>query len=362
MNPAVLPEATHPGPGRLRFLDYAKLAGVFLVLSGHVLAEGDARNFIYAFHIPLFFVAAGLVLRPCGPEGVGKFLLRKARGLLLPYVSLCLISYLWWLLAERSFRGASVPPIEPLWGLFYGANKGNLLLPNPSLWFLPCLFLAEMLAMLLLLRLRTWWWLLMCALGLAALAPGAAGPEPLPWGLGTAPAGAFFMLLGFLAQPLVPRLLASALWARLAGGSGLLLVCLLVSRLNGAVSMDATHYGSPLLFAVGAVAGSAALLLLLSTAPSLRMAEYLGANTLLLFGLGDPCRRAVMFLMTRMGLFTLGELRDSVPLACLCAALSIILLVPLVVLINRRLPWLAGTGVRGGVRSAREAAPRTASS
>lgn len=51
---------------RLDYFDYARAFGIFLVVYGHVIQETTLQkdsfvfNFIYAFHMPLFFVIAGM--------------------------------------------------------------------------------------------------------------------------------------------------------------------------------------------------------------------------------------------------------------------------------------------------------------
>jgi peptidoglycan/LPS O-acetylase OafA/YrhL len=46
---------------RLGWLDAAKGLGIILVVIGHVWTRGPVRDAIYAFHMPLFFIAAGYI-------------------------------------------------------------------------------------------------------------------------------------------------------------------------------------------------------------------------------------------------------------------------------------------------------------
>ena len=48
---------------RLSYLDYARVFVAFLVIYGHLLPVDDMqiRPYIYAFHMPFFFIVAGTV-------------------------------------------------------------------------------------------------------------------------------------------------------------------------------------------------------------------------------------------------------------------------------------------------------------
>lgn len=46
---------------RIEEVDIAKGIGMILVISGHLCASAPLRNFIYSFHMPLFFILSGIV-------------------------------------------------------------------------------------------------------------------------------------------------------------------------------------------------------------------------------------------------------------------------------------------------------------
>jgi len=53
---------------RFNWIDWAKTFGIYLVVLGHAFApkEGialEARNFIYTFHMPLFFFLSGFLFK-----------------------------------------------------------------------------------------------------------------------------------------------------------------------------------------------------------------------------------------------------------------------------------------------------------
>lgn len=64
MQAASVRTVTLPPPIRNQAIDIAKGVGIFLVVYGHTIKGTEFRTFLYAFHMPLFFVISGLFFRP----------------------------------------------------------------------------------------------------------------------------------------------------------------------------------------------------------------------------------------------------------------------------------------------------------
>lgn len=138
--------------GRLDAIDLAKAAGMFLVFFGHaverlVLVSGapgalEQMRFVYAFHMPMFFLLSGVFFRPV-KTGVGEFVLRKLRTRIVPVLFFALLALPFWFAKEQGI----VVPLR---------RAGSYLTGNPSLntptWFLVCLCMVEIMAGLL-----GWW-------------------------------------------------------------------------------------------------------------------------------------------------------------------------------------------------------------
>ena len=50
--------------GRVKYIDIARGLAIFLVVWGHTLTSGMKRQVIYGFHMPLFFIISGALLKP----------------------------------------------------------------------------------------------------------------------------------------------------------------------------------------------------------------------------------------------------------------------------------------------------------
>ena len=122
---------------RLRYIDIAKAIGIVLVIVGHITVTGTlGKRFIYAFHMPLFFVLSGMLLclKSFGDIGSwSELILKRAKRLLIPY-------FIWAMIySTPTYKNAAL--------IFYGSwealGKAQSL---TSLWFLPVMFLAVCLA------------------------------------------------------------------------------------------------------------------------------------------------------------------------------------------------------------------------
>jgi len=130
---------------RVLWIDYAKGIGIFLVVIGHTLRgmvsagivrdEGMVRwvdEWIYAFHMPLFFFLSGLFIERSVTRPYRSVLLNKLETIAYPY-------FVWSILQEMVRRGTGVSP-EPLtsiWKIVYD--------PVMQFWFLYVLFALSVL-------------------------------------------------------------------------------------------------------------------------------------------------------------------------------------------------------------------------
>ena len=93
----------------LDFLDLAKGIGIILVVMEHTIFP--LHEAISLFHMPLFFILAGLTLKPY--NDLGGFLLKKIDRIFIPYIFFSILS---WLLAMAIHSEAGIIN-SPLWFL-----------------------------------------------------------------------------------------------------------------------------------------------------------------------------------------------------------------------------------------------------
>ena len=142
---------------RLVWIDVVKILGIFAIYVGHFgQAAGNLYNFVFAFHVPLFFFVAGLFAATSTRLPWATFLVKKARELLLPFVAFTLL-YLAVVVLQGNLGTAQIRPL--LVPLALGIRNES---PTMTLWFLPCLFIVAVIFDLLL-RLRFNSWALLAA-------------------------------------------------------------------------------------------------------------------------------------------------------------------------------------------------------
>lgn len=118
--------------------------GILLVVAGHAFVEPEKRNFvkdfIYSFHMPLFFSISGYLFMSkleAYKERSGRFISNKARALLIPYLFISVLSYTLKAFFNRySLRAVEVSFSDFVHGLIYPWDNSNVFL-----WYLPTLFI-----------------------------------------------------------------------------------------------------------------------------------------------------------------------------------------------------------------------------
>lgn len=97
-------------------------------------------RWLYSFHTPLFFFAAGWVYKE---KSILIDMKRRIQTIVVPYFSFGLLVLIYWQVIERRFRDSDMSFMDSLLGLFSGCYD-NLDF-NVHLWFLPCFFVTVVL-------------------------------------------------------------------------------------------------------------------------------------------------------------------------------------------------------------------------
>ena len=130
---------------RYDYLDLAKGFGILAVVWAHILTVGLSHKVIYSFHMPLFFFISGMLFRREKFSSFGQFFGKRAKRLLVPYLVYSVITWGIWA-AFRWVRHDSVDSYwAPLLQTFIAQGSGAFMVHNSALWFVPCLFVVELL-------------------------------------------------------------------------------------------------------------------------------------------------------------------------------------------------------------------------
>lgn len=124
---------------RIPWIDFCKGIGIYLVVFGHFLPTGTPlKVIIYSFHVPLFFILSGYLLKEDRKWTTQIF--HRMRVLLIPYFGFATVSLIYYFFF-------SIDILEMAKRFFY--LNGQTIWNDP-LWFLFTLFIVEFLAYTLL--------------------------------------------------------------------------------------------------------------------------------------------------------------------------------------------------------------------
>lgn len=181
---------------RIEWLDIAKATAIILMVLGHASIPSSLSNFIWAFHMPLFFIASGWTTN-WDKYSIIKFSLTKSKTLLVPFVVYSVI-----VLAVQKIMG---------WN-----DVGDWLQHGwvaYALWFIPVLYLALLCArMAFAIRVKSMH-IVVVVLFLVVGALLCKSGTYLPWSLSSVPYATFMVVLGGkMRQWLSQQMLEPKLW------------------------------------------------------------------------------------------------------------------------------------------------------
>jgi acyltransferase len=362
-------------PGRIAWLDMARGLGIIAVFYGHVVEpffRGSTEpsvhhlallqwKLIYAFHIPLFFFLAGCTSRT--PSGSFRdFFAMRVRSRLFPVLLFGLLALPFELL-RVAFSD------DPMGSLIHlaGSTAKDIVLGHDLFitvtWFLVALFVVEVAHFLLYERVRAH--PLLVALSLYLLAGTLqAVTTANPWEIRSALHGYAFFLLGrwwfgkedsratsTRARPSGPLLfllfsLATVATFDLNDGRLLAFSSWLGSANDFGVLLFTGSTGNLVLFPFTAICGIAAVILFARLLPPCRAVLYVGRHSLLFFCLDGFFLAYVNGWLASAWVACFSTRGWSPALtivfSVVACAVQVLLCVPLVDLIEKHWPTLAG--------------------
>ena len=306
---------------RIHYIDIAKGLGIFWVVLTHASYEEWIWRYSWQFHMPFFFFLAGLVYQE--RYSFKEFFLRRLRSLIIPYFIFAFITFIYWLWIERPFRPGDQSVIYELIGIFYGDYDSNRLFFNPPLWFLPCLFVTELLfwpAAHSKTKIGTWTWILSYfAIGQVLLRYHISG---FPFGIHTALNAVLFYGIGWLSKHVIDDVGKTGYYHWV-----IIIACTTIQLLymNSYVS-NIKH--CTILYAGIALVGITFWLLLSIIIDHQKIIEYFGRNTLVAICLQGPIMRVLIYGLSKISHYQMEDIRQNTFLTLLVTIGTFIALIP----------------------------------
>lgn len=337
---------------RLDYVDVCKWLGISLVIFGHMKMPGEVLQWIYAFHMPLFFVLSGYTYRA---QRIDKeFLMKKIKTIYVPFLLFALIFC----------RGEMSS-----WAyIAYGSrNALDMAGTYTVLWFLPCFFAAVLVFSLLMNignRSKHKVWIL--AAEVAVMLVGAKACEMLKGGLpmiakygyplnfDMALVGAVFMVAGYYFRLMIDWINTQRQWllivtvVALFAVTGFTAFMNLPESLNPAcahVEMSVGAFGNWGLFFANALLMSMALIglsmLVDKWVNKKKLLLFIGQNSLTILCVHGTILLAASKVLPKMGLVGVDDM--SLMLQGIVSYMIVIAVsIPAILLIKRFVPNLVG--------------------
>lgn len=248
---------------RLSEIDMVRGITISLVVLGHTSLTDSVDNFFTAFRLPLFFLVSGfLISHQKYIHKYKEFVVGRVWRLLVPYASVYAVSWIWWY-AIFSDEATKSDFNKSLYGILSG--NGSDLVINVPIWFLPCLFCADLIFMALLntfekyslkIHLKI---IIFLIIGTGGVLIG--NYVSLPWGIDIALTAQVFMYTGFLLKKVgLYKEFKIPIWLILLS-VGLYLIDVIW---NSTIDMNNRMYNNEVLFYLGGLSGALIVLRLVN--------------------------------------------------------------------------------------------------
>ena len=309
-----------PKSKRVDYLDMLKCLGMFIVVSGHIHPRyGWFSLPIHCFVIPLYFLLSGMTFKRQKYPTLWAFVKHRAKTLLLPYLMFSIVTWLFWAVYNVVLHtGADL--WGPLLQTFIAQGSGNYLVHNVPLWFLPCLFVVEVIYYLVS-KLPDWANLSACillsAIGACMIFWWKGAFLLLPWNTESALVAVLFYCIGNLMSK---RFGLTGIENKVLEKKGLFLALMLVLSLvlintahyNGHITLGSDSLGrNPVLFYMNALIGiftvSVFSILICSIKRNNKLIKtimdyhlWFGRNSLYIMSTHVPVKGIIMVIIAKM--------------------------------------------------------------
>ena len=288
---------------------------------GHCISHLTS-SFIYSFHMPLFFIIAGVFYHE---RGIKESMRKDFRRLMVPYFVFAALAAMRFSMSNGVLQGDTQAIIDSIVAMCWmsGSEHHSLLFSDipkvGAIWFLPTLFVCKNLYNILLRGMTNDRHKLMLVCILTSIA-GVAGDilVNLPFGILTGCGALVFYMAGNMLKTYKPTNAILAI-------GGIWLACIFKSYL----SMATNGYGCYPLDVIGAFAATILMVRLSDKIGKSRVGEYLawmGRNSMVVL-----CMHFVTILVdpnTRLGVedvftWNLVDFMFIIPLALVCTKMSL---------------------------------------
>lgn len=339
-------------------LDVMKGVGILLVVFGHT-HKGIVGEAMGLFRMPMFLMLSGAAL-----VYASRFSLKKKfKGLIVPYLTFSIVTFIYWAFVEARFRPLHDDPIFTGWlgtldikiqqflNIFTAIGASNAFSYNVVLWFLPCLFVASLIyegskriggnS-----EVKAWIWKAVVSIVcIAAFVIIDCYDIRLPWCGELALLSVPFLLIGEVGYPRMRAVMErSKLLTILNGGGSLVLFILLYLWLEPKTDMNSHQIPALWIFYVMAVLGSVFVMAMCRFIEyrDHGWMQYCGKHSLIIMCVHEPIKRILIQVMSMATGMETTALRQNLFLSVLIVILIAFICIPIINVVNNYLPFMIG--------------------
>jgi len=321
---------------RIAWLDQLKGFGIILMVYGHNFPF--LEEYIYSFHMPLFFIIAGIF----HPKNINVSTIKKrVRQILLPYFLWSFILFGFWLFIGRKFGESAnldLSITKNFIGIFFAQGDINYMNWGIPMWFLPTIFLTFLLFGLILKIKNKFlhYSVLIMSIVLGFLIANFSEVY-LFWSLDVALVSLFFYSFGFYAKDFIKSNKKKDVFSLLILGVIHLAVSLFLMQ---KIDMYRSTYGNEILFLLNSIVGFLFWGYLFKNFLLIKSLVYFGKNTIPILAVQARALSFIklfLFLILGLSIFEFTEFEKVI-----LTLGQLIILFPILILINKYIPILNG--------------------
>jgi len=329
--------------GKIRYLwiDMLKGFGMLLVLIGHnSLTPEGVNNYVYSFHVPLFFFMSGMVSDFKKGNFIG-FLKKKFKQLIIPYFSFGIVFLVYMFFIGSRFgsdANNNITILDYCKGLLYG--NGNFW----PIWFLTALFSGNIVVYLAFKIVYNDYLLLLISIIVFFVTNQFIKSDfYLPYELSIVFGTSFFIIAGNFIKKYLSKINTLKNNYKFVICLFFLSIGFFLSTLNGRVDMNSMKFNNDYLFIASSLFSICGFILLFSLLPVVKSLMYVGKNSLIILCLHILVGGAILFIIKGwiIDTTTLNGISSFI-IVFLTVVFQIIILIPIINLINNRFPYMLG--------------------
>lgn len=281
---------------RIEWIDMAKGYGMFAVIIAHI-CSGQLHEWIYTFHMPLFFFLSGYVFS--NKNSFDDFIKKKAQSLLVPYFSLGIPMVVLTIFLKLYQNTFTVDATKELIKDFIIQKR------QWTLWYIACLFFLNILFYLITKFAKTniSRAVIVSVITIVGLLYYKCGGLPLPWNIDVCFTAIPFFFVGYVlkqnSEKVDNRLLKkqlSVLLFAVFGAINVVFGYLNIKTTGEGLEMFYSNYANPFFTYISAFAGVFAAVIF-SRFFTIKPIKFIGENSLVYYA----WHQTIMIPLTKMG-------------------------------------------------------------